>query len=105
MTDTQQALIDRYGDRERAGKVATDILSALGCSFEILWPEHKHTIDEVIAAQRQERERIRSKGDQAALDLLLDLDVSDFDSIRAALVEAYRQGYMASPKPVTAVLR
>lgn len=90
-------------DEEEAGELATQLLSKLGCSFEIKWPHlAEQDTDRVLAQQRDARERL---AEQASIWAMQHAPYHYGDDVRDRLAEAYRAGYLAAPKPVNAVLR
>jgi hypothetical protein len=77
------------------------ILSHLGCSYEIRWPD-KTDADK---QRRQEgrvtaQQRRREDAEVWAGQHLMGRDAADRDYVRGLLVEAYIAGYDAAPKGV-----
>jgi hypothetical protein len=79
------------------------ILSHLGCSFEIRWPDETDEDRERRAKDRKAtRARVREDAELYAMghEPTFSLDGNDRDYVRRLLAEAYLAGHAAAPKTV-----
>lgn len=79
------------------------ILSHLGCSYEIRWPDVTEE-DRQRRAKDRKATRVRVREDAemyaAAFQPSVSLDANDRDYVRSLLVDAYLAGHAAAPRTV-----
>jgi hypothetical protein len=80
------------------------ILSHLGCSFEIRWPDETDE-DRERRAKDRKATRVQGPGGRRVVrrwvhSRRFSLDGNDRDYVRRLLAEAYLAGHAAAPKPV-----
>lgn len=90
-------------DTEMLTALGPAILTHLGCSYEIRWPDK----DEAAKRRRQEgrkraRESRREEAELWAAGRELMGDTADREYVRDLLVEAFIAGYDAAPRGVNA---
>lgn len=90
-------------DPDMLSALAPAILTHLGCSYEIRWPDRTEEDRERRIQDRKARSlRLRAKAEQYALErtahLVLDPEVREvvFDLVQ----QSYMAGHNAAPKPV-----